>query len=105
VEVGPRGREGVPGPTDVDLRDNAAPSPYSEVHLNIASPLSEAEVLAIGAREGWITRPCDRGGMFKLVELWLEDRFMLEVMTDHEWERYKTLYAAVGQMIRARQGA
>ena len=84
IEVGPRGREGVPGPDQVDLRDNDAPSPYSEVHLNIASQLSESEILAIGAREGWTSRVCDRGGLFKLVELWLENKFMLEVMNDHE---------------------
>ena len=33
--------------------------------------------------------PCDRGGVFKLIEFWLENKFMLEVMNDHEWARYK----------------
>ncbi|HLY80443.1 MAG TPA: hypothetical protein VKQ70_13760 [Caulobacteraceae bacterium] len=94
VEVGPRGRVGAPGEHMVELRD-APPADYSEVHLNIASPLSDDEVLAIGA--------CDRGGMFKLIELWLKNKFMLEVMNDHEWSRYKALDTAIGQMIRARQ--
>jgi hypothetical protein len=103
VEVGPRGRVGAPGEHAVELRDALAPSDYSEVHLNIASPLSDEEVLAIGAREGWTTRYCDRGGVFKLIELWVENKFMIEVMNDHEWGRYKALDAAIGQMIRARQ--
>ena len=94
-EVGPRGHEGAPGADMVELRLNASPSPYSEVHLNIHSPLSEAEILAIGEREGWIARACDRGGFFKLVELWLENKFMIEVMSTHEWERYKTLCHAM----------
>ena len=100
VEVGPRGQEGAPGADMVEFRRNASPSPYSEVHLNIYSPLSEAEILAIGAREGWTARVCDRGGFFKLVELWLENRFMLEVMNTREWERYK----AMCQAVTARQG-
>ena len=104
VEVGPRGRVGAPGPGDVERRDAPA-SDYSEVHLNIASPLSDDEVLAIGAREGWTARRCDRGGLFALIELWLENKFMIEVMNDAEWARYRTLYAAIGQMIRARQSS
>ncbi len=91
VEVGPRGQEAAPGPEQIEWRHNPSPSPHSEVHLNIFSTLSEAEILAIGAREGWEARACDRGGFFKLVELWLENKFMLEVMNAHEWERYKSL--------------
>jgi len=34
---------------------------------------------------------------FKLIEFWLENRFMLEVMNNHEWERYKKLDRAVGK--------
>jgi hypothetical protein len=90
VEVGPRGREAIPGEKQLGMRINPAPSPYSEVHLNIFSPLSEAEIFAIAKREGWKALPCDRGGAFKLIELWLENKFMLEVMDEHEWARYKT---------------
>jgi hypothetical protein len=95
VEVGPRGREAVPGERQLDFRDNPAPSPYSEVHLNIYSPLSEAEILAIAEREGWTALACDRGGAFKLIEFWLENKFMLEIMNDHEWGRYKALDAVI----------
>jgi len=34
---------------------------------------------------------------FKLIEFWLENRSMLEVMNNHEWERYKKLDRAVGK--------
>ena len=93
IEVGPRNIEGIPGKEQIDFRTNSAPSPYSAVHLNIASPLSEAEILGIAKREGWIARACDRGGHFKLIEFWLENKFMLEVMNDHEWKRYKKIAA------------
>jgi len=93
IEVGPRGIEAIPGKEKIELKTNPSPSPYTEVHLNIASPLSEAEILAIAKREGWTARVCDRGGFFKLIEFWLENKFMLEVMNDHEWERYKKISA------------
>ena len=100
------------GERQLDFRDNPAPSPYSEVHLNIYSPLSEAEILAIAEREGWTALACDRGGAFKLIEFWLENKFMLEIMNDHEWGRYKALDAddlpvpgfAPGRFLNQRQG-
>ena len=103
VEVGPRGREAAPAANQLEFRTNPTPSPYSEVHLNIASRLSDEAVLAIGRREGWTARECDRGGMFKLIEFWVENKFLIEVMNDHEWERYKTLDKAVGAMPTSRR--
>ena len=51
--------------------------------------MSIEEVKAIGAREGWRTLVCNRGeGLFQLVELWIEDQFMLEVMTPEQTARY-----------------
>lgn len=62
---------------------------YVATHLNISTRLSIEEVKAIGEREGWRTLVCNRGeGLFQLVELWIEDRFMLEVMTPEQTERY-----------------
>jgi hypothetical protein len=89
IEVGPRGQEAMPGEAQVRPRLNPSPSSYSEVHLNILSPLREREILEIAQREGWIALPCDRGGAFKLIEFWLENKFMLEVMNAEEWGRYK----------------
>lgn len=55
---------------------------YVSTHLNINTNLSIDEVKAIGEREGWRTLVWNRDkGLFQLVELWIEDRFMLEVMT------------------------
>ena len=62
---------------------------YVATHLNINTNLSEAEVKAIGDREGWRVVTCNRGGgLFQLIELWVEDRFMLEVMTPEQTGRY-----------------
>ena len=91
LEIIPRGSEQVPGQAEVRLRRNEAPSPYSEVHLNISTDLSTDEILAIGEREGWIARVCDRA-FHDLVELWIENRFLIEVMTRDEAARYAEFY-------------
>jgi hypothetical protein len=55
---------------------------FSSVHLNINSPLDEESIKAIARREGWRCFTANRGrGAFQLIELWIEDRFMLEVNT------------------------
>lgn len=62
---------------------------YVSTHVNINSHLSEAEVKAIGRREGWRTLTCNRDkGFFQVIEVWLEDRFMIEVMTPEMTKRY-----------------
>lgn len=62
---------------------------YVPTHLNINTHLSEEEIKEIGRREGWRVLTCNRGeGLFSLVELWIEDRFMLEVMTPEQTARY-----------------
>lgn len=66
-----------------------SPARYVATHLNISTELSIEQIKAIGAREGWRTLVCNRGeGLFSLVELWVEDTFMLEVMTPEQTARY-----------------
>ena len=70
------------------VQSDSAPQ-YVATHLNINTHLSIEEVLKIGRREGWRVLVCNRGeGLFQLVELWIEDRFMLEVMTPEQTARY-----------------
>lgn len=67
---------------------------YVATHLNINTPLSEREVKAIGEREGWRVLTANRGeGLFQLIELWIEDRFMLEVMTPEQTARYVEMFS------------
>jgi hypothetical protein len=62
---------------------------YVPTHLNINTPLSIEEVKEIGRREGWRTLVANRdNGFFQLIELWIEDRFLLEVMTPEQTARY-----------------
>lgn len=70
------------------VKSDFAPQ-YVATHLNISTRLSVEDVMAIGKREGWRTLVCNRAeGLFQLIELWIEDRFMLEVMTPEQTARY-----------------
>ena len=70
------------------VKSDFAPQ-YVATHLNINTHLSEREVKEIAERENWRVLTCNRGeGLFQLIELWIEDRFMLEVMTPEQTARY-----------------
>ncbi|MBS1796956.1 MAG: hypothetical protein JSS81_24230 [Acidobacteria bacterium] len=62
---------------------------YVSTHLALNSPLGEEEIKRIARREGWRALTCNRaGGMFQLVEVWVENRFMIEVFTPEMTARY-----------------
>ena len=94
IEVLQRGDEQVPGAIETMLRQNPTPSRYSELHLLIGTDLSFDEVLAIAAREKWIARVCDRK-FFSLVEIWLENSFLIEITTGSSIESYRRFYSSV----------
>jgi hypothetical protein len=60
---------------EVRKRDNAA----TFVHAAIASPLPKREVMSLARKENWTTRECDRGP-FACVEVWIENRLLIEVL-------------------------
>jgi hypothetical protein len=89
IEVCPRGQEGIPGKEQSEIQTNPSPSPYSAVHLNVATPLRFDEIRTIADREGWIVRLSPRGPGSKLIELWLENKLLLELMTSADVEQYR----------------
>lgn len=88
LEIVPRKLEQVPGAAEVEPVFIDAPRPYSATHLAIATPLSEARVLALAAAEGWTARTCSRGGCFRVIEFWVENKLMLEVLPDDMQREY-----------------
>jgi hypothetical protein len=83
IEVYPFGCELQPAEGDADAAAviNPEPSRFTASHAAIASPLEETEIFAIAAREGWEAKYRKRGGLFGVVELWLENSTMIEVLT------------------------
>jgi hypothetical protein len=88
VDVYPRGHEHVPAPGEFGVRRNPAPSAHSESHLALGVALSTEEILAVATRENWLAQASDRGGLFNVVELWIENKFLLELLTPQEQRRY-----------------
>jgi hypothetical protein len=69
--------------------DAEAPSRASEVHLAISLARPAAEIIEIAERAGWPARVCDRGGgLFSLVEVWVDGCFMLELLDPEQTARY-----------------
>jgi hypothetical protein len=89
VEVYPRGfvltpPKEVSGERSVDLGS----SPLTATHAAIATPLSEAQVFAVAQREGWAARHLRRGDQFSVIEFWIENAVLFEVLTQKMVEEY-----------------
>lgn len=89
--------------------DRAANSAYVASHAYISVKASREKIQAIGEREGWLTRYCDRGP-FDLLECWVENRQMLEFATPEMTEKYlavltnpKALQAAMADLSEQRR--
>jgi hypothetical protein len=80
IEVHPHGTELKPTPTQVSHIQNPHASQYSATHAAISVPSSEAQIQAIAEREGWLSVHCDRQGFFEVIEFWLENQVMIELL-------------------------
>lgn len=87
IEVHPFGIEMVPGTTEVAYTDNPQADSHSTSHQAIGTSLTEGEVLAIAQQEGWRALHCDRGP-FEVIEVWLENRILIEVLTAEMQRQY-----------------
>jgi hypothetical protein len=62
---------------------------YTATHANVSVPISEAEIYAIAHREGWRAVRCNRAGFFELIEFWVENEVLLELMPPALIEQYR----------------
>ena len=78
LEVLPDGTELQPDEPEAGFHPaSTPPATYVASHAYISVDKSPEELLRIGAREGWLTRRCNRGP-FELIECWIENRQMIE---------------------------
>jgi hypothetical protein len=92
IEVYPRTMVIAPGDADAMCKPQASASTESLscFHLAVATPLDADEVIAIGEREGWRAVRCNRGGFFDVIELWIENCLLIEVMTEEMQRDYQS---------------
>ncbi len=76
------------------------PAPRSwPFHLLLSVPLAQEEIERIGAREGWRTKLFGRGipgekPFFHVIEVWIENRLMVEVVTASMAREYEECLTA-----------
>jgi hypothetical protein len=61
---------------------------FTASHAAVATALSQEQVMAIAEREGWPAKYRKRGGMFGVVEVWIEGRQMMEYLTPVMQDEY-----------------
>jgi hypothetical protein len=68
----------------------------SAFHAALVSRLGDDTVEALAQKAGFRTVRCDRAGVFRLVEVWLDNFLLLEVLNPAEAERYRSFMNPAG---------
>jgi len=61
---------------------------FTATHGAIATDLDQEAIMAIAAREGWPAKYRKRGGQFGVIEIWIEGRQMVELLTPEMQREY-----------------
>lgn len=89
IEIYPLGDQLAPGsgqePAQIVHQPNV--SELVATHAAVSVPTSAIQIKQIGDREGWRVVVCDRSA-FKVIEFWIENRFLLELLTDEMATQY-----------------
>lgn len=82
IIVHPRGMELLPGSGEdgVQHQETSNTSIYTATHAAISVSISEAQIRSIAAREGWRVVRCNHGGYIDVIELWVENQLLLELL-------------------------
>jgi hypothetical protein len=83
IEFLPKGTVLEPGSIDEPGKfsePNPSADGYTATHVNFAVPIDEAKIYEIADREGWRAVQCNRAGFFELIEFWIENEVMLELL-------------------------
>ena len=89
VEVYPVGTEMMPDPGkgQANFRHNQQASPFVATHATLSVDRSKEEIFALAQREGWRSIELSRGS-FDVIEFWVENHVMLELMTKEMSQGY-----------------
>jgi hypothetical protein len=82
IEVYPVGTEMYPpqGPGQAQFRHDPGASGFTATHATVSVQRSAEEIHHLAEREGWRAERLSRGP-HEVIELWIENRVMLELMT------------------------
>lgn len=88
IEVYPDTHVLTAGESHVECLEQMRDTAETFVHAAVASPLSEPEIMALAQGENWTSRVCDRGP-FRCVEVWIENRLLIEVLDPTMQDAYR----------------
>lgn len=89
IEVYPVGTEMFPpdGPGQANFRHNPTATPFTATHATVSVERSVEEIQALAAEQGWRAVVLSRGP-HDVVEFWIENAVMLELMTPEMTANY-----------------
>lgn len=91
IEVHPFGTALFPG-KEANEATHLLPSPtsshYSANHTAISVSVSTAQIQAIADRESWRMVHCHRGDYFDVIEFWLENQLLIELLPPEMINQY-----------------
>ena len=88
IEVYPKSHVLKPGPEHIACEIRTPNHDATFVHAALCSTLSSSEIIALASQENWIARICNRGP-FECVEVWLENRLLVEVLDADMQRNYR----------------
>jgi catechol 2,3-dioxygenase-like lactoylglutathione lyase family enzyme len=105
IEVYPAGTVMVPNgePGSIFVRQPAkehegVADRRSPTHFALSVSMAREDVMAKAAAKGWETYVCDRGGHFHVIEVWIENTWLVEVLPLDFAAEYLTFADAVTEM-------
>ena len=96
IEVFPLGTELIPGEdqSPAQFRHNPTASSFGATHAALSVQRTKDEIFALAGREGWRALELSRG-QFRVIEFWIENQVMLELLTEDMTREYIQATAAL----------
>lgn len=90
IEVYPLGSELTPGQDEDQLNFVKTPNytKFVETHIALSVTTTQEKIEAIAKREGWRAVRCNRDSFFDVIEVWVENRFLIELLTPEMARQY-----------------
>lgn len=100
IEIYPAGSVMVPNgdPGAIFTRQPQGADRRSPTHFALSVSTAREEILAMAADRGWEAYVCDRGGHFHVVEVWVENAWLVEILPLDFAAEYLSFANAVTEM-------
>lgn len=67
------------------------PASHGAFHLALATSLDREAIFRLAEQHGWCCRELRRGGVFSLIEFWVENRLLIELLTPEMNAEYRAV--------------